>query len=572
MKTTIFNIKRLFTAVVAVAAVTMSSCSLEENMKSNYSPANFYRTAAECEAGLNGCYIPARSIFNGTYMLATESVSDIMYCNSGTKDALLDISPANPRFGNNMWNNGYSGVMRANNVLAAIDRCEALTEEERARLHAEGVVLRAFYYWILTNNFNDVPFYTDEIRVTEDQLRIAKYPRMSAVDTRRFLIDEIEEVLSSPYIKQERTFENGGKKARMGAAVGWMLAAKMAMWNACAEDKNPDLQVFKMEHPYHKPYEGAAYWWKRALTMLEHLEEIYGDLSQYPIEDNVFSKKFTLESIWENSNTYDEQGLKVTINVAGFFMPNRSSADGGDAGYGTDAIYGGISIPELGGYARTYTAFRPNAYFYQQLQNFENFNRMERGENYDKRILINLAWGWNVDESNSNPKSDGFKWFKNFTQASRPWMGYKFWCPGMRNTADSNNHRILRYAGALLMQAECHLMLGDRARSAEYLNKVRSRAGLGPVVPENYRNTAAFLVEIQKEHARELIGEFQRKHELVRWGIWYTSVLDYNQNTANGKVLFENIAPCHEYYPIPDKQCSYSGGALDNKEYNKYGL
>ena len=32
------------------------------------------------------------------------------------------------------------------------------------------------------------------------------------------------------------------------------------------------------------------------------------------------------------------------------------------------------------------------------------------------------------------------------------------------------------------------------------------------------------------------------------------------------------IKPCHEYYPIPDEQIVYSGGALDNDEYNKWGL
>lgn len=197
---------------------------------------------------------------------------------------------------------------------------------------------------------------------------------------------------------------------------------------------------------------------------------------------------------------------------------------------------------------------------------------MVRGENYDKRIFINMAWGWNSDLSTSDPTTDGFQWFKNISSTSRPWMGRKFWCPGMRNTSDGNNHRIFRYAAVPIMQAECHLMLGDRTRSAEYLNKVRSRAGLGPVIPEHYRNTAAFLIEIQKEHGRELIGEFQRKHELVRWGIWYESVLNYTNNTVYDKLLLRNIRPCHEYYPIPDRQCSYSGGALDNEAYAEYGM
>ena len=67
--------------------------------------------------------------------------------------------------------------------------------------------------------------------------------------------------------------------------------------------------------------------------------------------------------------------------------------------------------------------------------------------------------------------------------------------------------------------------------------------------------------EIQKERGRELIDEFQRKFDLVRWGIWYTQTYE---NTGSSS-LKENIRPCHEYYPIPDTQVVYSGYALDNK-------
>ena len=72
--------------------------------------------------------------------------------------------------------------------------------------------------------------------------------------------------------------------------------------------------------------------------------------------------------------------------------------------------------------------------------------------------------------------------------------------------------------------------------------------------------------EIQKERGRELIGDFQRKFDLVRWGIWYTQTYE---NTGSSS-LKENIRPCHEYYPIPDTQVVYSGYALDNKAYDAY--
>ena len=103
------------------------------------------------------------------------------------------------------------------------------------------------------------------------------------------------------------------------------------------------------------------------------------------------------------------------------------------------------------------------------------------------------------------------------------------------------------------------------------------RAGIPVVSPEDFDSPADLFEEIQNEYARELFGEFQRKHDLVRWGIWYDSVMKYNVGpTADGgennTALGKNIKPCHEYYPIPSDQITYSGGALDNDEYNRYGL
>jgi hypothetical protein len=76
-------------------------------------------------------------------------------------------------------------------------------------------------------------------------------------------------------------------------------------------------------------------------------------------------------------------------------------------------------------------------------------------------------------------------------------------------------------------------------------------------------DTDTVMEEIRKEAARELFGEFQRKFDLVRWGIWYEETL---KNT-NSSYLKSYIRPYHKYYPIPADQVSYSGGALNNNDY-----
>ena len=563
----LFNMKnrRTFTfksaIVMLFAAIMFSSCSLEENMQSNYQTATYYKSYQECVTGLRGCYIPFRSIYNGTFMLALEGVSDLMYCNSGTYDANLDISPSNARFGRTVWTQGYLGVMRSNNIIAAIERAYAdnhITLQEYNELKAEGAALRGMYYYLLTSFFGNVPFYTYPIETMEDQDRAARLPRMSAIDARAHIVDELLELLVKDGVAQKRTYESQSEgDFRMGAAFGWMVCAKLAMWNGSKDKAN------------------ASMWWDKALTAIGHLESIYGELDQYPISDIRFRNKYTRESIFEISNIYDEDGLKVTSNVALFFTPNRTTSND-EASLDGEKVwvyYDGLIIDELGDNQRTYTAFRPNQYFYEQLQVYTDYDKLEETDEnfinnaFDHRSKINMAWGYkSYDVTNDEYKWQFFNGPKSET--GRPWMGDKFWCPHMQSTADGNNYKVFRYAGALIMAAECYLEKDNRAKAIEYLNKVRHRAGLGNLNQSNFKSKAALMDEIQKEHGRELIGEFQRKFELVRWGIWFDQVY----NCSNYTKLKEYMLPCHQYYPIPDKEVANSGGALDNKEYEKYGL
>ena len=158
-----------------------------------------------------------------------------------------------------------------------------VSEDDRSKLLAEGVILRAMYYYLLTSVFGDVPFYTIDVNTEELLNQTARLPRMSAVETRNYLIEELMEVV--PDLDQVRSSEIADN--RMGAAVGWMLAAKMAMWNKQ---------------------------WDTALEALGELEKIYGTLDQYPLSDIPFRMKNTPESILEIQHSYNTGGLIYTSN------------------------------------------------------------------------------------------------------------------------------------------------------------------------------------------------------------------------------------------------------------------
>lgn len=519
------KIKHIFYTIAAlVTAMSFQSCTLDEDTSGLSSPDDFFRKYSECQSVVNGCYIPIKSIYTYTYMLATECVSDLAYCPSGTLDAQLDISPATPRHGEVVWKQGYLGVQRCNFAIAGIEDAyerEVISTEQYTQLLCEAKVLRAFYYWTLTSFFGNVPFYFDDVTDNAVLDRIQVLPRMDANETRKIVIDDLMTIV--PIAPQTRTSENQG--ARLGAACGWMLIAQMAMWNGD-----------NIKNGEGTPAIAGTDWWDVALEALGKLEEIYGPLSQYDFKENaMFRNKNTPESIMEIQHVYEFGGLNYSSTVASICMPYPRTTN--------TAIYNGVEIPELGDQATVWAAMRPNAYFAQALQ-----TKMGK----DTRNKVNLAWDY-----------DG----KAFTTV---WMGPKFWCPNLQGTADGNNYKLFRYARAILMMAECYYEKGDYETAIEYLNMTRTRANMDPYV---FRTDVRLYEEIRNEYGRELIGEFNRKFDLVRWGIWYeavTSRTDYASlklETPTAK-----IRPCHRFYPIPETQVVYSKYNLDNNEYAKYGL
>ena len=486
-------------AAFLCGAVWCSAC-LNEDTSSIVSPDDYFRSVEQCQTAVNGAYIPLKSIYIFRYMMAVEGVTDLASVNGSAQvDARLLISPANSGVGEVVWQYCYIGIRNANCAIYGMEHSD-LNQEDVFRLLCEAKILRAYYYYLLTSFFGDVPFYEDYVRTVDDLKRVCSLPRMSAVQTRQTLIEELSAF--APRMQQIPTASE--TEHRCGAAMAWMLVAKMQMWN---KD------------------------WAGAMTSLQKLREIYGPLSQYSLEDIPFRNKNTQESIFEIQHAYEKGGLNYSSNCASICMPHPRAGDSYN--------YDGVDIPELGNEAVVWAPIRPTSYF---------ANSVMPEAAGDARRDNNMVSKWN-----------GHKF-------SRTWMGPKFWCPLMYASNDSNNYKVFRYADAVLMMAECLCELDENDDAIAYLDEVKTRAGLSAYGP--FKTKEKLMDEIRKERARELFGEFQRKFDLVRWGIWYKFTTQYNTYTD----VQENIRPCHEYYPIPDQQVVASGYQLDNNAYKQYGL
>lgn len=500
--------KTLYTFLIFSA---LTGCSLKEDTSLYINPDHFCKTIEQCDGAVVSTYVPLNSIFNLTMEIATEGCTDLYSIQSGTQDAQMDISPANPRFGNTMWEYCYAGVRNANYAIFGMEH-SLLPEEDLKPLMAEAKIMRAFWYYYLTSFFGDVPFWETYIKTEAELEAVRKLPRMSAFDTRATLVKQLQECLGDLPQKRRCDVVAGNDKQlqRAGAAAGYMILAKMAMWN---KD------------------------WDSAAEALEKIRNMYGELSQYPLSDVPFSVKNTPESIFEIQHTYSASGLKVYSNLGAVAMPYSKKTDEETGIVTVD----GVEVPELGTEFTCWQPLRPSSFLSTGL-----FTKTSK----DKRLAMTLVWDWK--------QSDGTT--KSF---SRVWSGPKFWCYDMYNTYDYNNYTIFRYADALLMLAECYNELGEPAKAIECLDQVKQRAGIGSYGA--FRTKEKLQDEIMNERGRELCGEFQRKFDLVRWGVWFQRTYEFT-DYAN---LKNNIRPCNEYYPIPDTQVALSGGALDNKAYEE---
>lgn len=191
----------------------------------------------------------------------------------------------------------------------------------------------------------------------------------------------------------------------------------------------------------------------------------------------------------------------------------------------------------------------------------------------------NLGWGFNVPTQNlvdafapgDNRKNNTILMsgqddggFGSGTLPQSPPLAQPYWNKkaytkqAVRNSFNMNGNRwenikIVRYADVLLLAAEAANELGMGTEAVNWLNQVRSRAGLSNTTATGQ---AAIRNAIKNERRVELALEEHRFYDLVRWGD-AVSVL--------GGLGYQ---PRHAFYPIPQEAIDQSGGVLvQNPDY-----
>jgi len=124
------------------------------------------------------------------------------------------------------------------------------------------------------------------------------------------------------------------------------------------------------------------------------------------------------------------------------------------------------------------------------------------------------------------------------------------------------NTMVLRYADVLLMAAEALNELGyNNGNAFDYLNQVRTRAGVPTYTTSDLPNQESFREAIAKERRLELAFENHRWFDLLRTGK-ALEVMQKHTSGVTASALPFSIAAFQLLYPIPQAQIDASGGKL----------
>ena len=200
-----------------------------------------------------------------------------------------------------------------------------------------------------------------------------------------------------------------------------------------------------------------------------------------------------------------------------------------------------------------------------------------------------LGWGWNTPSASlvdayetGDVRKEATILFSNQSDGGNNTGGYGLTLPNLTNALYWNkkvynnyndyldaglgtpqnesqntwvNHRVLRFADALLLAAEAANEIGgtQNENDAEtWVNMVRSRAGLPDI---SFVSQLQMRLAIKQERRVEFGMEFERFFDLVRWG---------DAITVLNSLGYQNK---HRYFPIPSGALNANPNLVQNPEW-----
>jgi hypothetical protein len=469
--------KIVATLIAALAVASQGCTNLSEDPYSVITPDKFYQNDDEVRAGLAAVYSQFNTVATGNQQYLNEITSDEGVIPTRGQDwfdngvhleaqrhTWTASSPLALNQINSTWVQSYTGVARANVLLAAV---ENLPIANKARTVAEVRVLRAYFYFHLMDMFGGVPLVTTTA--------VEPHERSTRAETFAF----IEKELTAARSDLPATWPS----TDYGRATQSWVDAMLANMYLNAEVYTGTVSASGLQ-------KGTAQW-QKALDAA----------------DKVISGPFRLTTD-QVSNFRADNNTSTEI-----VMVSTRRPESGLNGYGTisnNLHYNQFSPAPNNGRAvepPTYRKFDPDDKRRAAILEGPQFH-LVTGAPVNDRSGARLVYTIDIPDITQATEGNGVRIYK--------WP----FDPNRVTNLHGNDFAIFRLAEIMLIKAEALNELGRTAEAIPLVNVIRARAFNPPKPISTGLSQAQLRTAIFDERQIELLEEGRRRSDQIRQGTY----------------------------------------------------
>lgn len=455
-------------------ALSTASCSdfLDTVPSDALSPSTTWKDATDAEKFLTGCYDGWET---GDYLLYWDCGSDYGY-NNFSWEGLRPIGDGSLSANNVGWNlYDFTQIRRVNEFLANVDNCEFTDEASREDMKAQARFIRAYNYFKMNWNYGGVPIIASYSSAEEAQVA-----RNSESEVKEYVESELDDLVNS-------INEKPAARGRIAKGAALALRMREALYYedwATAKDRAEqiiNLGQYSLDSDYSNIFTVSGQSSSEIILAVQYIVNTYSLYTVGQMYNNAEGGWSSMVPTYNLIDTY-EMANGMTIDEDGSGYDASHPFKDRDPRMAMTVIYPGRNYTKSGGTTAIFNTLD------QTINGSKNSNYYSAADNASK---TGLTWA---------------KYLDPITQYSNMW-GTNC-CP-----------IVFRYAEVLLSYAEASNEISGPSDTKiyEYLDMVRTRAGM-PAVDRSKYNTQAKLRElIRRERSVEFAGEGIRRNDILRW-------------------------------------------------------
>ena len=591
-------------ALLAIAGSTaLTSCSdfLDADDKGNVSSEDYFATSEGFENLCSTPYYKLRAIYSGTPTMFCSGTDLYEAGRNSTPDNDLTTYSTLKSDNSNVltfYKQCYDGIQQANTVIYY-----AGSNASRAKRADEAVVLKCFYYYLLSQHFGGVPITDSYIQNSSRD-----YPKSPQSEVYAYIIRNLEGVVS------RRNLPDVDHTGRVSMRFAYNLLAKVnlaAGWDLGVEatDNGLDEGVAATVTEAGKEYfEAAAEYAEKAINNTSLTMEFTDmwDVANDNNDDIIFAIQYTRGIAGQDETT---DGNNQCASFSNYYNDTNNDTKYTDSQFpisdkmiylfepGDKRFEGSFMVTHYEYYYGFYDAKRlvnGNVFGYYPAWYEDLSNLMAYVQESDEHAGTKVYSTSNpsVFVSSSKNARTGKITYKTGTQpssTSRTGTGQSLCLrkfddyTAVRNTTRSvsfHNIVLAHLSESYLIAAEAYYMAGESDKALEKLNAVRSRSGAATINSwsdyvrhysdgtTNSYNSGSGIDNVPKltgadldpvdiildERARELCGEDYRWMDLRRTKRLIDYASKYN-SLVKGKEAFRGTDGCNKWFrPIPNDE------------------